>query len=362
MIGSAQARAAPVERLRGDVCLVTGASGFIGGHLTRRLVAEGAAVRCFVRASSDTSLLERLDVEIASGDLTASESLARAASGCRYVFHCGARVSDWGTVEEIARVNVQGTRNVLEACAGASVQRVIHLSTTDVYGYPGGAAIGEDYAAVRFRNWYAQTKLDAEAEVRRVAKAQALEAVILRPATVYGPGSADVVGEIARAMRAGHMLLVGGGRAVAGLCYVENLVDAVVLATQRSAAADNAFNVCDGLNVSWKQFTDDLAAGLGFAPARWSMPYRLANGVGFSLEHGYRLLRKATGLNMAPLLSRQAVQVLGIDQDFSNRKAREMLGWEPRVDYATGLEATVGWLRTEYLARRDRPAGAFAGG
>jgi nucleoside-diphosphate-sugar epimerase len=76
----------------------------------------------------------------------------------------------------------------------------------------------------------------------------------------------------------------------------------------------------------------------------------MAHGIGFSLEHGYRLLRQTTGLNAPPLLSRQAVQVLGNNQDFSNRKARETLGWEPRVGYADGLRATLDWLRTEYLA------------
>ena len=77
------------------------------------------------------------------------------------------------------------------------------------------------------------------------------------------------------------------------------------------------------------------------------VPYRLAEGVGFSLEHGYRALHRATRLKTRPLLSRQAVHVMGTDQSFSNRKARELLTWEPRVDYATGLEATLDWLRAE---------------
>ena len=141
------------------------------------------------------------------------------------------------------------------------------------------------------------------------------------------------------------MLLVDGGRAVAGLCYVDNLMDAAVLALRHEAAPGHAFNVSDGLDVTWREFTDGLAEGLGCSKVRWSLPYWMANGVGFSLEHGYRLLRRTTGLNAPPLLSRQAVQVLGKNQDFSNRKARELLGWEPRVDYATGLEATVAWLR-----------------
>jgi nucleoside-diphosphate-sugar epimerase len=173
--------------------------------------------------------------------------------------------------------------------------------------------------------------------------------VILRPATVYGPRSTDVVGEIAKAIRGGNMLLVDGGRAVAGLVYVDNLVDAAVLAARHEAAAGHAFNASDGLAVTWKEFTDGLAEGLGCKQVRWSMPYWMASGIGFSLEHGYRALHRTTRLTTPPLLSRQAVQMLGRNQDFSNRKARDVLGWEPRVDYATGLDATVSWLRNEHL-------------
>jgi nucleoside-diphosphate-sugar epimerase len=265
------------------------------------------------------------------------------------VFHCGAHVSDWATAEEIARTNVEGTRNLLQASIDASVRRFVHFSTTDVYGYPGGRAIDETHPATRFRNWYAETKLAAEAEVRRAEKVHPLNAVILRPATVYGPRSTDVIGEIGRAIRNGNMLLVDGGRAVAGLCYVDNLIDAAVLALRHDAAPGQAFNVTDGLDVTWREFTDALASGLGCSQVRWSLPYWMANGIGFSLEHGYRLLRRTTRLSAPPLLSRQAVHVLGKNQDFSNRKAREILGWEPRIEYAAGLEATLAWLRAEHL-------------
>jgi ornithine--oxo-acid transaminase len=337
-------RAKSVDPANGDVCLLTGATGFIGGHLAQRLVEEGYQVRCLVRSISDTSLIDELDVEVVVGDLTSPRALARAAEGCRYVLHCGALVSDWATTREITRVNVEGTRNLLEASVAASVQRFVHFSSTDVYGYPGGVAIDETHVATRFRNWYAQTKLAAEAEVRRMEEAHPLDAVILRPATVYGPRSTDVVQEIARAMRGGNMVLVNRGRAVAGLCYVDNLMDATILALRHEAARGEAFNATDGLDVTWKQFTDGLAEGLGCPQARLSLPYWLASGIGFSLEHGYRALRRTTRLTMRPLLSRQAVHVMGTDQDFSNRKARELLGWEPRVDYSTGLEATLAWL------------------
>jgi nucleoside-diphosphate-sugar epimerase len=258
------------------------------------------------------------------------------------VLHCAALVSDWATIEEIRQVNVGGTRNLLDASAAASVERLVHLSTTDVYGYPGAGPIDETHPAGRFRNWYAQTKLEAEQEVRRMARA---EFVILRPATVYGPRSDEVVGEIAAAIRRRQMLLIDGGRAIAGLTYVANVADAAALALRAETAAGETFNVTDGLPVTWRQFVDDLADGLGCPRARWSLPYRAAYGLAFSLEHGYRLLRKTTGAQLPALLSRQAVHVLGRDQDFSNSKARTDLGWEPRVDYRTGMEAVLEWLR-----------------
>ncbi len=333
-----------------SLCLLTGASGFIGGRLATRLVGEGHSVRCLVRPSSEISRLRELDVELALGDLQDPDSLARAVEDAEYVFHCAALVSDWARKQEIIQANVIGTHNLLTAAAAAATKRFVHFSSTDVYGYPDQPGTEETFTAKRFRNWYAQTKLEAEREVRAAEATHAIDCVILRPATVYGPGSTDVVGEIARAIRGRHMLLIGGGRANAGLCHVENLLDAALLALRHNAARGEAFNVTDGLDITWRRFADDLAAGLDSPRVRFSVPFWLANTLGFSFEHGYRLLRSATGLTLPPLLSRQAVQVLGESQDFSNRKARELLGWEPRVDYATGLRETLIWLQEEYLS------------
>lgn len=328
---------------------MTGATGFIGGHLAQRLVREGYRVRCLVRERSDTSVLEGLDVELARGDLTDARSLMNAAQGCRFVLHCGALVSDWATIEEIRQVNVGGTRNALEASTSASAERFVHVSTTDVYGYPDRPGIDERYVPAGFSNWYSETKRSAEAEVRRVEQARGLNVVILRPGTVYGPGSEDVVGDMARALRRRQMLLVNRGRAIAGLLYVENLVDAAVLALRDDAALGEAFNLTDGLDITWNRFLADVAEALGYPEPKWSVPYGVAFGIALALEHGYRFLRHAARLKTRPLLSRQAVHVLGRDQDFCNRKARDVLGWAPRVSYQEGLAATVEWLREEYL-------------
>jgi nucleoside-diphosphate-sugar epimerase len=319
--------------------LVTGATGFIGGRIARRLTADGRPVRALARPTSDTSGLT--GVELVLGDLGDAGSLRRAADGCAAAIHCAALVSDWATRAEIVAANVTGTANVVDACRAAGVRRLVHLSTTDVYGHPGLPRVDESRPPGPFRNWYAQTKLQAETLVR----AADLETVIVRPATVFGPGSVDVVGPIADAVLGGHMILIAEGRANAGLSYVDNVVDLVVHALDHAAAPGETFNATDGLDVTWRRFVADLAGGLGGAPARWSLPYGLAEATGLGLEQAYRLARRATGLTLPPLLSRQAVQVMGIDQDFSNARARQRLGWAPRVSYADGLQATLAWLR-----------------
>jgi acetylornithine/succinyldiaminopimelate/putrescine aminotransferase/nucleoside-diphosphate-sugar epimerase len=336
----------PVDPDADNLCLLTGASGFIGGHLAARLVREGYQVRCLVRPTSDTAKLAGLGVELVYGDLTDPATLPRAVEGCRYVIHAGAMVSDWALPQEIQAVNVAGTRSLLAASAQAAVARFVHISSTDVYGHPGTPNVTEGHSAARFANWYAQTKLGAEEQVRRAAAA-GMETVILRPATVYGPGCKETVLEVARAIRRRQMLLVGGGRALVGLCYVENLADATLLALSHERAAGEAFNIADGVDVSWRRFVDDLAAGLSAPRPRLNVPYPLAVGLAVGLEHGYRGLRRATGLKTRPLLSRQAVQLMGIDQSFSTARARELLGWEPRVDYQSGLGQTLEWLRAE---------------
>jgi nucleoside-diphosphate-sugar epimerase len=323
-------------------CLLTGASGFIGGHLAKRLDHSGYELRCLVRANSDTTRLPQT-AELITGDLARPDTLTGAAEGCRFVVHCAALVSDWATTKEIARVNVEGTRNLLSSAAQAKVERFVHVSSTDVYGHPGTPDTDERHEPARLANWYSKTKALAEREVQ----ASSLSTTIVRPATVYGPGSKDVIGEIARAIRGGHMLLIGNGRTDAGLCYVENLVDAMMLAMRHARAGGEAFNVTDRLGVSWRTLTADLAQGLDARPPRFSLPYPVAYGLGALMEHGYRALRTATHLTTAPLLSRQAVQVLGVDQSFSNEKARKLLGWEPRFGYREGLEATLDWLRSD---------------
>lgn len=333
-------------------CFVTGATGFIASHLVERLLQEGFQVRCLIRKNSNTAYLEQLNVELVYGDLEDFESLRKGVQGCNYVFHCAAFVSDWGTIDEIRQVNVTGTRNLLEATLEQPFCRFIYLSTTDVYGHTNQKNIKEEQPyPTKFCNWYTQTKMEAEIEVMHFYTRYQLPVVIIRPATVYGPHSINVIGEIANAIASGQMLLINSGKTNAGLCYISNLVQALILAAESDSAIGECFNVEDKTQVSWKQFIDDLADRLGDEQKKYyNMSYGVAYVLGLLLENGYRVLRMTTGLKFSALLSRQAVQVMGRQQDFNTDKIQSLLGYRPIVNYQLGLKETVKWIKKAGLA------------
>jgi len=248
------------------------------------------------------------------------------------VFHCGAMVPTGPPPKEVSRVNVQGTRELLSASAAASVRRVIHFSEhRRLTAIRVAWRSDETYAATSFRNWYAQTKLQAEAEVRRFAATHDLDAVHPAALDRVRPRSGRWSGDRPRD-RGGHMVLIG-----------QRQGDPRVSAswtTWWTPRARDAPRWRPRAGVQrHRRSRHHLAracrtgspTGLDVRRRAGAMPYRLAEGVGFSLEHGYRALHRTTRPEDATALSRQAVHVMGTDQSFSNRKARELLTWEPRV-------------------------------
>jgi len=327
--------------------LVTGATGFIGGHLAEALIAGGDEVRALVRPTSDTRYLRNLPLEQRVGDLTDPESLRRAVRGVDRVFHCGAVVSDWGDPAVFHQVNVEGTRHLLAAALEANVEKFVHVSSTEVYGYPDFPA--DEESPYRYRGWpYCDTKIDAEKQAWAFAS-QGLPLTIIRPATVYGPRWTTIL-EFLEVLRQGQMILVAGGRKNAGLVYVANLSDALLLAGQPEMGLGQVYNVADGLDVTWSQFINALAAMLGQGPVRRSLPRWLAYVAGWSMEKWARARRQPS----RPLVTRMAVELTGTDQGFASERVRRELGWRPRVDFATGMARVQAWLREEgHLDGRD---------
>jgi nucleoside-diphosphate-sugar epimerase len=331
--------------------IVTGASGFIGRRLVKKLTAEGCRVICPLRPTSSAAELDDPLIRVVRGDLTDRTFVDSLFDGASVVYHLAAMVSDWGTVTEIRKANVDVTSTLLASAERASIERFVHVSSTDIYGHPGGKAVDEDNPpSPGHFNWYAETKRQAE----QCVKTSRVPWVIARPATVYGPGSVSMIAELVQALKDGFMLTVNGGRTIAGLVYVDDVVDGLILAADHKAAVGESFNLSHSNEVTWKQCIDDLARAMDYRYRTINLPRPVGHLLGGGMELGYRFARKLTGCRCRALLSRQAIQIMGVDQHFSHAKATHLLGYQARVGYEEGLSSTLEWIK----ATRVKKCGA----
>jgi nucleoside-diphosphate-sugar epimerase len=297
-------------------------------------------VRALVRSTSKTAHLESLEVELVYGDLNDVHSLRTATQGVERVYHCAALAADWGTWEAFRAANVTGLHNLLEAALEARVSKFIHVSTTDVYGYPDYPA--DETCPYRLRGWpYGDTKIEGEQLVWTYCQRHDLPITVVRPASIYGPRSTTFVLEIVNELKKGSMVHIGKGRKPAGLAYVTNVVDVMLCAADSDSSVGQAYNASDGSEVTWRQYVDRLAEIVGVSSPRIVIPGRLAYSTGWVLEKIYGLLRIET----RPWLTRMVAEVLSTNQGFSIDKARRELGYEPQIDFDEGMRRVEAWLR-----------------
>jgi nucleoside-diphosphate-sugar epimerase len=300
-------------------CLVTGGSGFLGSHLVEALFKRGEQVRVLLRSTSKTEHLEQLGVELYPGDLGDIHSLRSAAQDIDIVYHCAALAADWG------------------------------ISTTDVYGYPDSPV--DETAPFRFRGWpYGDTKIKAEETVWEYYHQKGLPIAVIRPLNIYGPRSTTFVLEIAGLLKKRSMVHIGNGLKAAGLVYVTNVVDVILLAADNDISIGQAYHASDGSNVTWPQYVNRLADIIGAPHPRISIPYRPAYIIGWLMEKIYGTLAVKT----RPLLTRMAVEFVGTDHGFLIEKAQKDLNYAPHVDFEEGMQHVQDWLlQIGYIQRSD---------
>ena len=327
--------------------LVTGASGFLGGRLAQMLVERGDKVRVLARASSDLRHLSQLPIQIIRGDLSDAAAIGEAMRDLRVVYHCAACSTDWAPYGTYVSANVSGTQNLLEAAVRAGgVERFLHVSTTDVYGYP--QVPSDESAPMRDVGLpYNRTKIQGENAVWQAHQKHGLPVTIVRPATIYGPRGKDFVVEIAKMLRQRMMLLIDGGLARGGFTYVDNVAEAMMQAALNPKTAGCAYNISDETGRTWREYTDALADALEYPRPRLSLPFRTALAVGKAMEVPHALLK----LSGRPLLTRHAVHLLGQNQEFPAARAREDFGFAPRVSLADGIARSAAWVRSRSPAR-----------
>ncbi|ASA20820.1 NAD-dependent epimerase/dehydratase family protein [Paenibacillus donghaensis] len=325
--------------------LVTGATGFLGRHTVRRLIQLGWEVSALGRSREAGEQLKRDGAVFMAQDLRNTAEIIRSCAGQDYVFHCGALSSPWGKYSEFYGCNVEGTRNIVAGCLKHGVGRLIHISTPSVYfNYQNRLGLSEEAElALKPANAYAATKRLAELEVERAASS-GLVSVILRPRAIFGPMDNALFPRILSVNEGKGVPLLDGGIALIDLTYVDNVVDAMLLGSSApDAATGRIYNISNGEPMPFVELLTSLFAKLDIPLHTRSVSYRTAHLAAGLLEGLHRLL---PGLG-EPALTRYSVGSLALSQTLDISLARSLLGYEPRITVAEGLQNFADWWREQ---------------
>ena len=253
---------------------VTGGSGFIGGRLIRRLVAEGWGVRALARSDAAAARVEELGAQAVHGDLDNGAALRGGAHGCAYAFHAAAHLGAEGDWDAFERVNVGGTKNVLAACRDAEVRRFVHVGTEAALLAGEPLIEADERTPLRPDSpaAYSATKARAEIEVLTASEQGVFETVSIRPRFVWGVGDTTLLPAIVEQVRAGKFAWVAGGRNRTSTTHVDNVVEGLLCGALRGVPG-NAYFVLDGGGpVVFREFVSELLRSQGVEPPSRSVP------------------------------------------------------------------------------------------
>jgi nucleoside-diphosphate-sugar epimerase len=322
--------------------LVTGASGFLGRRLTEMLSDGGRRVRLLAREGSRLDALAAGDLDIVRCSFADADALARAMGGVRTVYNCAGHSSDWGRWSDFRAANIDNVAALLEAALrSGSVERFVHVSTTDIYGYP-VQPCDETFGFRDVGLPYNRSKGMGDELALAFHRERGLPVTVVRPATIFGPRSKDWVIELGRLLIAGRALTVDHGRTAAGLVYVDDVVHAMTGLAASAAAAGEAYNVVDPTEITWRAYVDAVADALGARRPRLNVPAPAAFAIGRACEAAYRLLGAAS----RPLFTRHVVLLLARTQQYDTSKLRAAMNGFPVVGAMQGLSRTAEWLNS----------------
>jgi nucleoside-diphosphate-sugar epimerase len=285
------------------VALVTGANGFVGSFITKRLREEGIRVRALARRPEAEAEVRALGAEPVPGSMTEATALREALTGTHYVVHCAATGSD--DMAEAMAINATGTATLLEAAKASGCERFVHVSTLGVYDLEGREVIDENTPRVTTTGWaYAASKAEAERHVFEAMR-QGLPAVILRPPAILGVHPTSTWGQkIPSAIAAGRFAVAGNGEYHFFYVHVRNLAEAVVLSLRSEAAVGQAFDIVDG-HTTWRRYAEHFRSG-----------------------------------PLATMPETQAPAFMRTRARFPGEKARKVLGYTPRYSFEEVMRET----------------------
>lgn len=326
--------------LAGHQVLVTGATGFLGGALARRLASNGVQVKALARRPQKTGYIKDVpNIDIIEGDITDAERMKQVTQDCSIVFHVAAALG--GSFEKQRRINVDGTRNVMLAAAEAKVERVVTVSSIAVYGYDYNGDITEDCEQRPKRSFYNITKSQAETVVREISANYNVPYSIVRPAMIYGPRSNAWTATMFKIAKMNPTPFLGDGHGNVHPIYVDDLVDLMTVLATHPAAVAQAFNCSPDPAPTWREFLGGYSRLAGHN--RWlSIPPIVMRPIAPLIERFLTLRGEPQEL---PTL----VDFLQSSKTYKMTKARDLLGWQTKTDLQMGINNCVPWLREKGL-------------
>jgi nucleoside-diphosphate-sugar epimerase len=323
--------------------LVTGATGFLGRRLAATLVEQGHDVRIFVRASNvnDASIAD--GAEIWRGDLRDPKAIVEACKGMEVVQHAGALSAPWGPKAEFYATNVGGTQAVIEGCQRYGVRRLIYVSSPSVI------FDGQDQHNLTEAAPYPATSVSEYSRTKKLgedlvnAASGGLETVILRPKAMFGPGDRALLPRLLATARTGRLPLIGDGRNLVDLTYVDNVVEAMRLAMTADAAVGKTYHITNDEHPLLWRLVRRILQELNLPPLRWRISLRAALAAAGAMEQVARVTGKE------PTLTRYSALILARTQTYNIAAAKHDLDYKPPVSLEEGIERTLSALRLEQL-------------
>ncbi len=326
--------------------LVTGVTGFTGGHLARHLLARGVRVRGLVRARSldkpEVAALRQAGVEIASGDLSDASAVAAACRDAAVVYHIAATYREAGQPDAAYRaINVGGVQHVIDGARAAGVRRVVHCSTGGVHGHVANPPANED-APFNPGDVYQDTKLEGEQLARAEGQKGGLEVVVARPIGIYGPGDLRFL-KMFRGIARRRFPVLGSGEVFYHLTYIDDLCEGFRLCGEVPGAAGRTYILGGPRYTTLNELVAMIAAELGVKPLPVHLPVWPFWLAGAACE------AICVPLRIEPPLYRRRVDFYTKSRAFDTTRARTELGFAPAVDLPEGIRRTIAWYRAQGL-------------
>ena len=319
--------------------LITGGLGFLGSHISSRLSASGETVRILARPPAQAPR-EDPSRDVVWGDIRDAQAVDRAVQGAQVVIHLVSNFRKGGSDEKEAHaVNVEGTRNVLQACSRHGVRQLIHCSTIGVHGSVLEIPANEN-TAFNPLDLYQETKLQAEQEVWKHHRETGLPITVVRPISMFGPGDRRML-KLFRMIQKGRFVMVGEGDALFQPAYIDDVVDGFVRCLRNDKAVGEAFIVGGEEYVPLRELVGMIANELGVSPPWIRVPLRPILTLADLCEKCF------VPFGLEPPLHRRRVSFFQNNRAFSIDKARRVLGFQPRMNLRDSLRATIGWYRAQ---------------